>query len=59
MSTLDRQDFTPRPGAAPLLRQVLAQASMASAAEKASVGVPVLSSLRPGITRLAERVAQV
>ena len=30
MSTLDRQDFTPRPGAAPLARQVLAQASMES-----------------------------
>ena len=30
MSTLDRQDFAPRPGAAPLARQVLAQASMES-----------------------------
>jgi len=35
---------------------VLAQASMASAAGKATVQVPVLTSLRPGITRLAERL---
>ncbi|WP_159618345.1 aspartate/glutamate racemase family protein [Ruania rhizosphaerae] len=35
---------------------VLAQASMASAAEAAQVTVPVLTSLRPGISRLAERV---
>jgi len=35
---------------------VLAQASMASAAKAAPVAVPVLSSLRPGITRLAERI---
>ncbi|HJA03809.1 MAG TPA: aspartate/glutamate racemase family protein [Candidatus Microbacterium stercoravium] len=37
---------------------VLAQASMATAAEKAEVAVPVLTSLRPGITRLAERFAR-
>jgi len=37
---------------------VLAQASMASAADRASVDVPVLTSLRPGITRLADRLAQ-
>jgi Asp/Glu/hydantoin racemase len=36
---------------------VLAQASMASAAETASVDVPVLTSIRPGIARLAEIVA--
>ncbi|UFU06296.1 aspartate/glutamate racemase family protein [Ruania halotolerans] len=35
---------------------VLAQASMASAAEASQVTVPVLTSLRPGIARLAERV---
>ncbi|UFU02844.1 aspartate/glutamate racemase family protein [Ruania suaedae] len=35
---------------------VLAQASMASAAEAARVEVPVMTSLRPGIARLAERV---
>jgi len=35
---------------------VLAQASMASAAEAASVTVPVLTSLEPGITRLAEHL---
>lgn len=33
---------------------VLAQASMASAAERAVVSVPVLTSIRPGIERLAE-----
>ncbi len=37
---------------------VLAQASMASAAEAASVAVPVLSSLRPGIERLATLLAR-
>jgi len=36
---------------------VLAQASMASAAEAASVDVPVLTSLRPGIERLKEKLA--
>lgn len=36
---------------------VLAQASMASAAEAASVDVPVLTSLRPGIERLAQTLA--
>lgn len=36
---------------------VLAQASMASAAEATSVGVPVLTSLRPGIERLREKLA--
>ncbi len=35
---------------------VLAQASMASAAETASVEVPVLSSVAPGVSRLAEHV---
>jgi aspartate/glutamate racemase len=35
---------------------VLAQASMASAAEAASVTVPVLTSLEPGIRRLREAV---
>jgi aspartate/glutamate racemase len=36
---------------------VLAQASMASAAEAVSVDVPVLTSLEPGIRRLSETVA--
>jgi aspartate/glutamate racemase len=36
---------------------VLAQASMASAAAAASVDVPVLTSLEPGIRRLGETVA--
>lgn len=36
---------------------VLAQASMASAAEAAHVDVPVLTSLEPGIRRLSEAVA--
>lgn len=36
---------------------VLAQASMASAAEAVSVDVPVLTSLEPGIRRLSEAVA--
>ncbi|MGC5224722.1 aspartate/glutamate racemase family protein [Micromonospora sp. DT81.3] len=36
---------------------VLAQASMASAAEAAHVEVPVLTSLEPGIRRLSEAVA--
>ncbi len=36
---------------------VLAQASMAGAAASVQVGVPVLSSLRPGIERLRERLA--
>ena len=36
---------------------VLAQASMASAAKTASVDVPVLTSLEPGIKRLSEAVA--
>ena len=36
---------------------VLAQASMASAAEAATVDVPVLTSLEPGIRRLSEAVA--
>lgn len=36
---------------------VLAQASMASAAEAASVDVPVLTSLRPGIERLGQTLA--
>ena len=36
---------------------VLAQASMASAAERARVDVSVLSSIRPGVARLAEHVA--
>lgn len=36
---------------------VLAQASMASAAEAAHVDVPVLTSLEPGIRRLSETVA--
>ena len=36
---------------------VLAQASMASAAEAADVDVPVLTSLEPGIKRLSEAVA--
>ena len=36
---------------------VLAQASMASAAEAASVDVPVLTSLRPGVERLKEKLA--
>ncbi|KAA9108142.1 aspartate/glutamate racemase family protein [Microbacterium rhizomatis] len=36
---------------------VLAQASMASAADAAHVAVPVLTSLKPGITRLSEFVA--
>ncbi|SDG65364.1 aspartate/glutamate racemase family protein [Microbacterium pygmaeum] len=36
---------------------VLAQASMASAAEAADVSVPVLTSLVPGITRLSQTLA--
>jgi Asp/Glu/hydantoin racemase len=36
---------------------VLAQASMASAAEAASVDVPVLTSLRPGVERLRDILA--
>lgn len=36
---------------------VLAQASMASAAEAASVDAPVLTSLRPGIERLGQTLA--
>lgn len=36
---------------------VLAQASMASAADAADVAIPVLSSLRPGIERLAGLIA--
>jgi aspartate/glutamate racemase len=36
---------------------VLAQASMASAAAAADISVPVLTSLEPGITRLAEVLA--
>lgn len=36
---------------------VLAQASMASAAEAATVDVPVLTSLRPGIQRLRDTLA--
>jgi Asp/Glu/hydantoin racemase len=36
---------------------VLAQASMASAAESAEVDVPVLTSLEPGIRRLGEAIA--
>ncbi|WES63138.1 aspartate/glutamate racemase family protein [Microbacter sp. GSS18] len=36
---------------------VLAQASMASAAEQVSVGVPVLTSVAPGVERLREIVA--
>ena len=35
---------------------VLAQASMAGAASPAEVDVAVLTSLEPGITRLAEQV---
>ncbi|MCW3493251.1 aspartate/glutamate racemase family protein [Microbacterium sp. SSM24] len=35
---------------------VLAQASMATAAERVSVGVPVLTSIAPGIERLAATV---
>ena len=35
---------------------VLAQASMASAAESVNVDVPVLTSLEPGIKRLREAV---
>lgn len=38
---------------------VLAQASMASAADAANVAIPVLSSLRPGIERLAGLIAGV
>lgn len=37
---------------------VLAQASMASAATTVDVGVPVLTSIVPGIARLAEHLAQ-
>jgi len=37
---------------------VLAQASMASAADAASVDVPVLTSLRPGIERLAASLSR-
>ena len=36
---------------------VLAQASMASAADAALVDVPVLTSLEPGIQRLRDRLA--